>query len=108
MDELNEVAQALHGLCMAQQGKIEALGVMMDAVIGVNRTEPRTTDARTRKIRHNGKVDQTLLHLQAEIGKYLPGYIPDSAVFTELKDEIFAFMKDNVTTLKNASSDIFT
>ncbi|OWX51054.1 hypothetical protein A7A51_12330, partial [Acinetobacter baumannii] len=52
----------------------------------------------------NGKVDQTLLHLQAEIGKYLPGYIPDSV--TELKDEIFAFMKDNVTTLKNASSDI--
>ena len=35
MDELNEVAQALHGLCMAQQGQIEALGVMMDAVIGV-------------------------------------------------------------------------
>ena len=35
MDELQEVAQALHGLCMAQQGQIEALGVMMDSVIGV-------------------------------------------------------------------------
>ena len=35
MDELNEVAQALHGLCMAQQGQIEALGVTLDAVIGV-------------------------------------------------------------------------
>lgn len=46
----------------------------------------------------NSKVDQTLLHLQAEITKYLPGYIPDSV--TDLKDEIFAFMKDNVTTLK--------
>lgn len=46
----------------------------------------------------NSKVDQTLLHLQAEISKYLPGYIPDSV--TELKDEIFAFMKDNVTILK--------
>ena len=34
----------------------------------------------------NNKVDQTLLHLQTEIGKYLPGYIPDSV--TELKDEI--------------------
>ncbi|MDX8274354.1 AI-2E family transporter [Acinetobacter pittii] len=52
----------------------------------------------------NSKVDQTLLHLQAEITKYLPGYIPDSV--TDLKDEIFAFMKDNVTTLKNTSSDI--
>lgn len=51
----------------------------------------------------NSKVDQTLLHLQAEISKYLPGYIPDSV--TELKDEIFAFMKDNVTIL-NTSSDI--
>ena len=35
MDELNEVAQALHGLCMAQQGQIEALGATLDAVIGV-------------------------------------------------------------------------
>ena len=35
MDELQEVAHALHGLCMAQQGQIEALGVMMDSVIGV-------------------------------------------------------------------------
>lgn len=31
----------------------------------------------------NSKVDQTLLHLQAEITKYLPGYIPDSV--TDLK-----------------------
>ena len=35
MDELHEVAQALHSLCLAQQGQIEALGVMMDSVIGV-------------------------------------------------------------------------
>ena len=41
--------------------------------------------------------------MQAEITKYLPGYIPDSV--TDLKDEIFAFMKDNVTT-QNTSSDI--
>ena len=52
----------------------------------------------------NSKVDQTLLHLQVEISRYLPGFIPNSV--PDLKDELFDFMKDNLATLRHTSSDI--
>lgn len=50
------------------------------------------------------KADQALEQLQLEISKYIPVYIPSSV--TDLKNELFVLLKDNVSILQHTGSDI--
>lgn len=48
------------------------------------------------------QVDQTLQKLQLEVAQYIPGFIPYS--LTELKDQTFDLIKDNLSTLKSTGT----
>ncbi|MFW2097064.1 AI-2E family transporter [Acinetobacter sp. ULE_I057] len=48
------------------------------------------------------QVDKTLQKLQLEVAQYIPGFIPYS--LTELKDQTFDLIKDNLSTLKSTGT----
>lgn len=50
------------------------------------------------------QIDAALQKIQLEIVEYIPSFIPYS--LTEIKDQIFAFLKDNLSILKNTGSDL--
>ncbi|WP_343595129.1 AI-2E family transporter [Acinetobacter sp.] len=50
------------------------------------------------------KADQALEQLRLEVSKYIPVYIPSSV--TDLKNELFVLLKDNVSILQHTGSDI--
>jgi len=52
----------------------------------------------------NFKIDRTLIKFQAEISKYIPGFLPENV--TDIRKQILDFMKNNITIVKNTGSDI--
>ena len=50
------------------------------------------------------QIDDALQALQQQIVQYIPSFIPYS--LTELKDQTFTFIKDNLSILKNTGTDV--
>lgn len=50
------------------------------------------------------QIDDALQTLQQQIVQYIPSFIPYS--LTELKDQTFTFIKDNLSILKNTGTDV--